>query len=121
MCAKIWDEQISPRFQLTTHTRFENFVLSDTKSVDAIYGGRRFILDEAHYNRKEKRLFRATMHVISVCRKASHPIAGLYLLTATPMIESAEEICPLVSWLEVLRAYPLSHHVAECLRYMGTA
>jgi hypothetical protein len=83
------------------------------------YGGCQLVVDEAHYNRKGKRLFQALMHVISVCRAACQPIAGLFLLTATPMIESAEELCPLMNLMlaaegidpalhlspEVIRAY----------------
>ncbi len=122
-CKKIWEHQISRYFDLDTHTKFENFVLgiegskftrvpaSDEQIVQT-FGRRIIVVDEAQYNRKEKRLFRALIRVITVCRKSGQPIAGLYLLTGTPMIESAEEICPLLNLMLFAEGYNEDYFVS---------
>lgn len=109
-CDKLWREHICHYFELETHSRLENRVLGyasgggtgGTKKVAKLtpsqiaenYSNRVVIVDEAHYNRNERRLYRALMSVLKCARNVR-----LFLLTATPMIESAEEVCPLINLL----------------------
>lgn len=131
LCRKIWDEHVSRYFEITTHTKFENAVLGDPIPRQGLppatvmtqtlmlerYGGRSFIVDEAHYMRKEKRLFQALMMVATWCR-----LSTMFLLTATPMIESAEEICPLVNlMLAVERVHPSYYLTPEVVRAYVTS
>jgi len=115
LCRKIWDEHVSRYFEVTTHTKFENAVLGDPiprpgsippapmsqPALVECYDGRGIVVDEAHYMRKEKRLFQALMIVVRSCR-----ISTLFLLTATPLIESADEICPLVNLMLAAERVP---------------
>jgi hypothetical protein len=128
LCRKIWDEHVSRYFELETHTKFENRILGEPQtgfstsrsarlamsnaSISDQFDGRGVIVDEAHYMRKEKRLYQALMKVIVSCR-----LSTLFLLTATPMIESADEICPLINlMLAVERVSParyLTHEIVN--------
>lgn len=105
VCKKIWEEHVSKYFELETHKRFDATILGNTigtkytpaKTAEEIrmkYSNRIIIVDEAQNIRKEKRLYRALMEILKYAENVT-----LYLLTATPMIESAEEICPLINLL----------------------
>lgn len=104
VCRSLWEEHICHFFELETHCKLENLILGHAGKGNAAkltpdeirkrYSNRVIIVDEAHYNRKERRLFQALMEVLEHAENVC-----VFLLTATPMIESAEEICPLINLL----------------------
>jgi len=105
LCRKIWKENICNFFELETHKRFDNAILGNNgtikpttpktpEEIRTTYSNRVLIVDEAHNIRKERRLFQALVEILKYAKNVT-----LFLLTATPMIESAEEICPLINLL----------------------
>jgi hypothetical protein len=94
VCKHIWKQRVAPHFELLTHTRFDKLVLdilSDEEIVER-FSNRVIVVDECQRGRKMKRFYQALERVARLARNIV-----LLLLTATPMIESAEEICPLVN------------------------
>lgn len=103
MCRKLWKEHISKFFIIETHKRFSNYILSNDLTNDEIrdqYSNRRVFVDEAHKVRKEKRFYRALHRLVTTAHNVT-----LWLVTATPMIESAEEICPIMNLLLLSEGY----------------
>lgn len=103
MCKLIWDKHVAPLIEIQTHNRFDMNVLGGaTTKKDAmednelirVYSNRDIVVDECQKMRKEKRLYQALKTVIEKTTGTT-----LLLCSATPMIESAKEICATLNLL----------------------
>ena len=114
-CKVILDQYVSQYFELETQTRFLYLILGhegrnlrplSDEEVARRFSNRVIVVDEAHNNRNEGLFFKALDRVIRLAKNVR-----LILLTATPMVESADEICPLLNLLLLNDGFPESSFI----------
>ena len=101
LCTSIMKKYVEPLLEIQTHNKFDRLVLGGpttkpmtSEELVSNFSNRDIVVDECHKTRKQKRLYQALKQTIEA-------VAGTTLLmcSATPMIESAHEICSTVNLL----------------------